>query len=116
MKKLLVASSTAIAVALATPAMADYTYLCRVGHKSYPVTLRIPHEDRDNNPTEGGSITWRGVTYSDLKQVEGCRESYTATNNGVTAELCTATQGYADLTIDRTRFYCQMPRSEIDRK
>jgi hypothetical protein len=60
---------------------ADYTYLCRVNHKSYPVML-----DEDK-----GTLTWRGTTFLDLKQVESdCKAEFTATANGVTADLCAA--------------------------
>lgn len=84
---------------LSTPSFADsYTYQCRVGHKWYPVTV---NEDK-------GTLTWRGMVFHDLKQIEGCRQSYQATRDGVTATLCTATQGVADLTVGKEHFECQM--------
>lgn len=108
MKKIL--ASVALAATLATPAMAGtYTYMCRVNHKSYPVTLRLPLEEQDDF-TEKGTITWRGTTFTNVKQGEGCKAEYTATNNGVTIDLCTATQGVADLKIGHATFDCQMPR------
>lgn len=95
--------AVALVSAITSPALADsYTYMCRVprDHNSYPVTV-----DEDN-----GTLTWRGAVFRNLKQVEGCRVKYQATSDGVTAELCTATQGVADLTIGKASFDCQMTR------
>ena len=109
-KKLLLAS--AIAVIGATPAMADtYTYLCRVGHKSYPVTL----DDADggcDGATTSCTITWRGTTFRNVKLGEGCRLEYLAAQNGVTIDFCTGTKGYADLKVGDAKFECQMPRAK----
>jgi hypothetical protein len=58
---------------------------------------------------EGGTITWRGTVYQDVKLGEGCRYNFAGVSkDGDTAELCTATKGYADLTLGRARFYCHM--------
>src|SRR5262249_27538196 len=74
---------------------------------SYPVTVTTPNENDDD--MEGGTITWRGTVFQDVTLGEGCKYNFVATNrDGDTAELCTATKGYADLTIGRARFYCQM--------
>jgi hypothetical protein len=111
MKKLLITAYIAASILLATtPAMAGtatYTYLCQVGHKSYPVTIR------DSYPAPG-TITWHRTTYRNLKAVEsGCKEEFQATSdNGVTIDLCAATQGIADLRISKSDFLCQMPMSE----
>jgi hypothetical protein len=61
MKITVVAAS--LALAAATPAHADetYTYLCEVGHKSFPVTVNV---DR-------ATLVWRGTTYTDLKETGG---------------------------------------------
>lgn len=97
MRKLLLATAIAIA---ATPAMAAPDYLCRVGLKSYPLSY----------DEVKGTMTWRGTTYSDLTPgYTGCKLEYTATSNGVTADLCMHTQGAADLTIGKDDFECQMP-------
>jgi hypothetical protein len=58
---------------------------------------------------EACTITWRGKTYSNVKVGEGCRYDFRTTTNGVTVDLCTATQGAADLTIGNSKFDCQMP-------
>jgi len=106
----------ATAVALVGPAHAKtYTYKCRVGHKLYPVTVTTPNEGDCSTPDSvcnlsGGTITWRGVTYRNVKGTqEECKAQFTATRNGVNVELCTATQGAADLTVNGDRFECQMP-------
>jgi hypothetical protein len=100
----------------ATPAMADqFTHLCRVAHKSYPVILRYDCNDSGDALQKDGTITWRGTTYGDMKLGEGCRYEFLATNNGVTVDLCTMTHGVADLTIGgdptkaKAHFECLMP-------
>ena len=93
----------ALVVAITSPAFADtFTYMCRVrDQKSYPVTVNVA----------SGTLTWRGAVSRNLKQVSGdCRYTYRATRNGVTAELCTATQAVGDLTIGKASFECQMAR------
>jgi hypothetical protein len=77
-----------------------YTYMCRVpsDHKSYPLKLDI----------DNATLTWRDKTFRNLKQVEGCRYKYQATRAGMTAELCTATKGVADLKLGNASFDCQM--------
>jgi hypothetical protein len=57
-----------------------------------------------------GTLTWRGTTFQGLKVVEGCRLTWQATHEGITAELCTATQGGGDLTIGKANFECQLVR------
>jgi hypothetical protein len=91
--------TTVALVAALTNAMSayadTYTYMCRIAHKTLPVTL-----DTDKN-----TITWRGTTFRDVKQVEGdCKAEYKA--SGV--DLCTATQGVANLRIGKSDFECQM--------
>jgi hypothetical protein len=101
--KLLIALATT--VALVGPAVAGTsTYMCQVGHKFYPVTLTTPNEDS----LRGATITWRGVTFRNVKFGEGCKTNFVATRDGVTVELCTATQGAADLTIGGDTFECQL--------
>lgn len=80
---------------------ADYTYLCRVrrDRKSYPVVVNL----------DEGTMTWRGTTFRNLRNGDGCRVNFLATSDsGVTAELCTATKGVADLKIGNARFDCQL--------
>jgi hypothetical protein len=107
----------ATTVALVGPASArTYTYMCQVNDKSYPVTLTTPYE-KDSSSVDatrrgslsGGTITWRGVTFRNVKWEDDCHAKFTATRDGVTIELCTATQGVADLTVGKDTFECQMP-------
>jgi hypothetical protein len=56
------------------------------------------------------TLTWRGMTFRNLKQVEGGKVTWQASNNDVTAEFSTATKGVADLTIGKDKFDCQMVR------
>src|SRR5262249_22794271 len=118
MTKLLIALATT--VALVGPATArTHTYTCRVGDKLYPVTVTTPNERDCDRPYtvcnfSGGTITWRGVTFRNVSGTsEDCKTRFTATRNGVHVELCTATQGYARLTlsgmVDEDTFECQMP-------
>jgi hypothetical protein len=96
MKRIIAAA--ALMAAIATSVHAEsYTYMCRVpsAHKSYPVKVDI----------DNATLTWRGTTFRNLRQVEGCRAKYQATLNGVTAELCTATQGAA---APPTRMRCAL--------
>ena len=96
--------------AMATDPDAD-TYLCHVGHKSYPVTLRYEWKDNDSGEVkDGGTMTWRGTTFQNLKLGEGCKLELLWTANGVTADLCMKTKGVADLTVGNQTFHCQMPR------
>src|SRR6516162_2062268 len=104
MPKLLIALATT--VALVGPAAAEtYTYMCRVGDKPYPVTVTTPNEKDCHRPytvcnLSGGTITWRGVTFRNVSGTsEDCKARFTATRDSVHVELCTATQGYASLTI-----------------
>jgi hypothetical protein len=97
----------AILAAITTAAHAEtYTYMCRVGHKSYPVKVTTPNEA--NGSMSGGTITWRGMVFQNVRLGEGCRYNFVATRDGVTAELCTATKGVADLKIGKDAFDCQM--------
>lgn len=91
----------ALIITVLAPAHAEtLTYLCKVGHTPYPVTV-----DEDK-----GTLTWRGETYTDLKDGEGCKAAFVATHDGVTATLCAATQGVADLVVGHDRkLDCQMP-------
>src|SRR5262249_35196035 len=115
MSKLLIAFATT--VALVGPAHAKtYTYMCRVDHKLYPVTVTTPNEgdsssldEKKRGTLSGGTIMWRGVTFRNVTETGDCKANFVATHNGVTIELCTATQGVADLTIGEDTFECQMP-------
>jgi hypothetical protein len=103
MKTIIIAAAILAAITATAHAEA-YTYMCKVGSKSYPVTVTTPNDDM-----EGGTITWRGTVYQDVKLGEGCRYNFAGVSkDGDTAELCTATKGYADLTLGRARFYCHM--------
>ena len=100
-------ATAAVLAAITTAAHANtYTYMCRMGHKSYPVKVTTPNEA--NGSMSGGVITWRGTVFQKVKLGEGCRYNFVATRDGVTAELCTATQGVADLKIGKATFECQM--------
>jgi hypothetical protein len=117
MKNFLTTVIATAAVLAATAAHANtYVYMCRVGHASYPVTLTTPDEENaeGDESMNGGTITWRGTVFHNVRLVEGCRYKFAATHNGVTAELCTATQGYADLDIGKATFGCRM--RDRDRK
>src|SRR5262245_17054605 len=101
MMKFLIALATT--VALTGPAAAGtYTYMCRVGHKLDPVTVTTPNEGNSSSLDEkkrgtlsGGTITWRGKTYRDVKETGDCKANFVASRDGITIELCTATQGVA---------------------
>jgi hypothetical protein len=108
MKNLLVATAMAVAMIEAAHA-ATYTYMCRDHHKLYPVTLDTGKDDNCDGATTSCTIMWRGTKFQNVKQGEGCRAEYLATENGVSVDLCTATQGVADLKIGNTTFNCQMP-------
>jgi hypothetical protein len=89
MKKLIMAIVALGVLTSGANAGESYTYHCRVGNKTYPVTVTTPDES-----LEGGTITWRGVVYRNVKLAEGCRYNFHATSSdGVTLELCTATKG-----------------------
>jgi len=99
--------TTVAALFLTTAAHAGtYTYMCQVDDKSYPVTVTTPYER--NGGLGGGTITWRGTTFRNVKWEDDCKAKFVATRNGVTIELCAATQGVADLTVDGETFDCQM--------
>jgi hypothetical protein len=100
-------TTAAVLAAIAMPAHATdegahgrYTYKCH-GASGYG-TIKV---DEDK-----GTLTWRGTTFQNLKQVEGAKVTWQATNNNVTAELSTATKGVADLTIGEASFDRQMKR------
>jgi hypothetical protein len=108
-KTLLIA--IALVSMLVTAQAETYTYMCKDGSKTYPVKVTTPNERRTaDDDMEGGTITWRGTVYQDVKLGEGCRYNFVATKDGETIEVCTATKGYADVTLGRARFYCQMKR------
>jgi hypothetical protein len=110
MKNLLVATAMAVAMIEAAHA-ATYTYMCRDHHKRYPVTLDTGKNDTCDGATTSCTIMWRGTKFQNVKQGEGCRAEYLATDNGVSVDLCTATQGVAVLKIGNKTFDdCQMPR------
>jgi hypothetical protein len=78
--------------------------MCKVGSRVYPVTLN----------GKKATLTWRGTTFRDLKEAQAgidavcAKYGWTATNKGVTATLCVATQGVGDLTIGKDGFDCQI--------
>jgi hypothetical protein len=84
-------------VVVATGASAEsYTYMCKVGSKSYPVTVTTPSLDQ----LWGGTLTWRGKTYRNVTATqENCKVEFQVDNRDATLILCTATRGYADLTV-----------------
>jgi hypothetical protein len=47
-----------------------------------------------------------------VKETGDCKANFVATRDGVTVELCAATQGVADLTVGKETFECQMPGRE----
>jgi hypothetical protein len=107
-------AAAAIAVAIGMPAHAGnegvhgrgiYAYNCHVAGNEGPHGIVTVDEKK-------GTLTWLGATFRDLKQVEGGKVTWQATNNNVTAVLSTATQGVADLTIGKDVFECQMVRSK----
>jgi hypothetical protein len=106
MKKLI--TTTAALAIFATAAHAgEYTYMCKVGRKTYPVTVTTPNETKGD--LEGGVITWRGTTFENVKLGDDCRYNFTATGkDGTSVELCTSTKGVADLKIGKDDFDCQM--------
>ena len=94
-------AAAVIALSAVSAAHAEtYVYMCKVGHTPYPVTV----------DEEKATLTWRDETYTDLTEGDGCRYSFVATHNGVTATLCTSTQGVADFVIGHDHALdCQMP-------
>jgi len=103
MKRILLA---AVALPLATAANSGTsTYKCKVGSKSYPVTVTTPYEKNSDRPgvipnLSGGVITWRGKTYRNVSATqEDCKVLFTAKSKDADISLCTATQGYAKLSI-----------------
>ena len=110
MLRLLLATAMSVALIGSTQA-ATYTYLCRDHKKSYPVVLDTgSKDDCGDGETTPCTIKWRGTTFRNVKTGEGCRAEYIGTENGVDVDLCTATQGVADLTIGDAKFACQMRR------
>ena len=105
MKKLLIALATTVALVGPAAAGGTFTYMCRVGDKLYPVTVTTPNKRDCDRPytvcnLSGGTIKWRGVTFRNVSGTyEDCKAKFTATRNSVHVELCTATKGYASLTI-----------------
>ena len=105
-RKLLFATTIAVLTTASGAHARAYTYMCREGHNSYPVTVTTPNEA--SGGLGGGTITWRGVTYPNVKSGEGCKAQFTASRNGVTVELCAATKGVANLTVGNDTFAWQM--------
>jgi hypothetical protein len=103
-KKLLLAGTAVVALTTAANA-GIYTYKCKVGSKSYPVTVTTPYEKNSDRPgvipnLSGGTITWRGVRYPNVSATqEDCKVLFTAKSKDADIALCTATQGYAKLSI-----------------
>jgi len=112
MKAAIIAGCVALSVLSASAAHArTYTYMCRVGQKTYPVTVTTPNE-ASSGSLSGGTLTWRGTTFRNVKETGDCKANFVATRDGVTVELCAATQGVADLTVGKETFECQMPGRE----
>lgn len=109
MKRLLLATTTSLALIGAAHA-ATYTYICRDHHKAYPVTLNTGRSDDCDGTMTHCTITWRGTTFTDVKQRPGdCRAEYAASNKGVGIDLCTSTKGVAGLMIGSQNLNCLMP-------
>jgi hypothetical protein len=104
--KLAIVTAAVLTVITTAAHAATYTYMCRVGQKSYPVQVTTPNEA--NGSMSGGTITWRGTACQNVELGDGCRYNFVATRDGVTAELCTATKGVASLKIGKDTFDCQM--------
>ena len=100
-KLILVALLGTTPVSAADAGQNTYTYMCKVlsDHKLQPVTVHEVVDEKGD--TVGGTITWLGTVFHNLKQVPGCRAMFVATKDGKTAALCTATQGVADLQIGK---------------
>ncbi|MGY4428468.1 hypothetical protein ACVWWO_000945 [Bradyrhizobium sp. F1.13.1] len=109
MVRLLLVTAMSVALIGSTQA-ATYTYMCRDHNKAYPIVLDTGSKDDCDGETTPCTIKWRGTTFRNVKMGEGCRADYIATDNGVKVDLCTATQGVADLTIGNAKFDCQMRR------
>jgi hypothetical protein len=56
-------ATAAVLAAIATAAHAN-TYMCRAGHKSYPVKVTTPNEA--SGSMDGGTITWRGTVFENV--------------------------------------------------
>jgi hypothetical protein len=108
MVRLLLATAISVALIGSTQA-ATYTYWCRDHNKTYPVVLDTGSKDQcGDGETTVCTIKWRGTTFRNVKGVEECRYGYAATTgDGTKVDLCTATQGVADLTIGNATFQCQ---------
>jgi hypothetical protein len=115
MNKLLAPAATVLCM-LSSANAGAFTYMCQVGKNSYPVTVTTPYEKQGG--LGGGTITWHGTTYPNVSATqEECKAQFKANRNGVFVELCTATQGYATLTVTRggvgtdgaDEYDCQMP-------
>ena len=76
----------------ATPANAEiYNYSCKVDGKTYP--LRV---DETNNV-----LQWQGNRYSLTRQPDCGKYGWHAEGNGMSFDVCTATQGYAGWDADK---------------
>jgi hypothetical protein len=72
-----------------------YPYICKTTDERGNTQMYTAKLDLGRN-----TITWRGKVFSNLEQMDGCKAAYRATSrDGSTAELCTATQGVADLVV-----------------
>ena len=83
MKKLiLVALLGTTPVSTACAGQNTYTYMCKVlsDHKLHPVT--VDEVVDKNGDTVGGTITWLGTVFHNLKQVPGCKAMFVATQDG----------------------------------
>jgi hypothetical protein len=89
-KTLLIA--IALVSMLVTAQAETYTYMCKDGSKTYPVKVTTPNERRTaDDDMEGGTITWRGTVYQDVKLGEGCRYNFVAVRPSKSARRRKAT-------------------------
>jgi hypothetical protein len=94
--KLLAIAAALIATLMPAIAHATvYNYGCRTTDERGNTQLYIAKLD-----TGKRTITWRGKVFKNLKQLDGCKAEFEATaSNGNIVNLCTATQGVADLNV-----------------
>jgi hypothetical protein len=67
--QLSIATAAVLTVITTSAHASSYTYMCRVAHKSYPVQVTTPNEA--SGSMDGGTITWRGTTFQNVKLGDG---------------------------------------------
>jgi opacity protein-like surface antigen len=81
-----------------------YPYICKTTDERGNTQMYTARLDLGR-----GTITWRGKVFGKLKELDGCKAAYRGTaSDGSIAELCTATQGVADLAVNGTDFECNI--------